>query len=172
MCQRPISLWNFGRRVEKSVIEAHSKLQGDWKKWTPISLSGGWFNIKMSSYQYRKSHCRDKTILRPSYLHNGISYTGKMTSLYWIRALHFSGRCYKKMSCAILKRPHQSSYHNDTALWIPFIWGGRYHLNSCNWCFILTHLLHIMGTQHWFRQWLSAEKVSCHAYMRLCIHSK
>ena len=24
--------------------------------------------------------------LRPSYLHNGISHTGKMTSLYWIRA--------------------------------------------------------------------------------------
>ena len=48
--------------------------------------SGGWFNKKMPSYQYRKSHCGDKTILRPSYLHNGISYTGKMTSLYWIRA--------------------------------------------------------------------------------------
>ena len=48
--------------------------------------SGGWFNKKMSSYQYRKSHCGDKTILRPSYLYNGISYTGKMTSLYWIRA--------------------------------------------------------------------------------------
>ena len=47
----------------------------------------GWFNIKMSSYQYRKSHCGDKTLLRPSYLHNGISYTGKMTSSYWIRAL-------------------------------------------------------------------------------------
>ena len=47
---------------------------------------GPWFNIKMSSHQYRKSHCGDKTILRPSYLHNGISYTGKMTSLYWIRA--------------------------------------------------------------------------------------
>ena len=41
----------------------------------------------MTSYQYRKSHCGDKTILRPSYLHNGISYTGKMSSLYWIRAL-------------------------------------------------------------------------------------
>ena len=25
-------------------------------------------------------------ILQPSYLHNGISYTGKMTSLYWIKA--------------------------------------------------------------------------------------
>ena len=24
-----------------------------------------------------KPHCGDKTILRPSYLHNGISYTGK-----------------------------------------------------------------------------------------------
>ena len=49
--------------------------------------SGPRFNIKMTSYQYRKSHCGDKTILRPSYLHNGISYTGKTTSLYWIRAL-------------------------------------------------------------------------------------
>ena len=53
---------------------------GCW--WT-----AGWLNIKMPSYLYRKSHCGDKTILRPSYLHNGISYTGKMTSLYWIRAL-------------------------------------------------------------------------------------
>ena len=43
---------------------------------------GGWFNIKITSYQYRKSHCGDKTILRPSYLHNGISYTDKITSLY------------------------------------------------------------------------------------------
>ena len=46
----------------------------------------GWFNIKMLSYQYRKSHCGDKTVVRSSYLHNGISYTGKTTSLYWIRA--------------------------------------------------------------------------------------
>ena len=48
---------------------------------------GPWFNIKMSSYQCRKSHCGDKTVVRSSYLHNGISYTGKMSSLYWIRAL-------------------------------------------------------------------------------------
>ena len=40
------------------------------------------FSIKMPSYQYRKYHCGDKTILRPSNLHNGISYAGKMTSLY------------------------------------------------------------------------------------------
>ena len=50
--------------------------------WSP----GPRFNIKMSSYQYRKSHCGDKTVVRSSYLHSGISYTGKMSSLYWIGA--------------------------------------------------------------------------------------
>ena len=38
---------------------------------------GPWFNINMSSYQYRKSHCGDKTVVRSSYLNNRISYTGK-----------------------------------------------------------------------------------------------
>ena len=42
---------------------------------------GDWFNIKMASYQHMKAHCAGKTILQPSYLHNAISYTGKMTSL-------------------------------------------------------------------------------------------
>ena len=42
------------------------------------------FNLMMWSYQYRKSHCGYKTILRPSYVYNRISYTGKTTSLYWI----------------------------------------------------------------------------------------
>ena len=52
-----------------------------WGRW-----SGPRFNIKMPSYQYRKSYCGDKTVVRSSYLHNGISYTGKTRSLYWIRA--------------------------------------------------------------------------------------
>ena len=51
----------------------------------------GWCNKNMSSCQYRKHHCGDKTILRPSYLHNEISYTGKMTYIYWIRALEYYG---------------------------------------------------------------------------------
>ena len=50
------------------------------------NISGSRFNIKMPSYQYRKSHCGDKTVAISSYLHNGVSYTGKTTSLYWIRA--------------------------------------------------------------------------------------
>ena len=60
------------------------------QRWTLLmewpTRPGPRFNIKMTSYWYRKSHCGDKTILRPSYLHNGISYTGKTTSLYWIGA--------------------------------------------------------------------------------------
>ena len=48
---------------------------------------GHWFNMKMPPYQDRKSHCRDRTILRPSYLPNENSYTGKMTSLCWIKTL-------------------------------------------------------------------------------------
>ena len=43
-----------------------------------------WFNLKMSSYQYRKSHRGEKTVVRSSYLHNWIFYTGKTTSWYWI----------------------------------------------------------------------------------------
>ena len=59
-----------------------------WTRYVECHLdSGGWFKIKMSSYQYRKSHCGDKTILTSSYLHNGISYTDRTTCLYWIRAL-------------------------------------------------------------------------------------
>ena len=42
--------------------------------------------LSISDIQGANSIKRDKTIIRPSYLHNGISYTGKMTSLYWIGA--------------------------------------------------------------------------------------
>ena len=56
------------------------------------SCPGPWINIQMSLYQYRKFNCGDKTILRPSYVQNGISYTGKMISLYWIRVQFIIGR--------------------------------------------------------------------------------
>ena len=51
--------------------------------WQPEA----WFNIKMSSYQFRISHCGDKMVIKSSYLYNGISYTGKMTSLHWFDPL-------------------------------------------------------------------------------------
>ena len=83
------------------VINLRDKLwTTDLVSWTYVHGAGWYclkndlgpdFNIKMTSYQYRKSHCRDKTVERSSYLHNGNSFTGKTTSLYWIRAL---GGCW------------------------------------------------------------------------------
>ena len=66
-----------------------------WDIWP-----GTWFNIKMSPYQYRKSHCGDKTVIRASYLHNGISYTGKMTSSYWFDPLQLiqKSNCFAPFS--------------------------------------------------------------------------
>ena len=41
--------------------------------WTNVDQDPWpWFNIKMSSYQYMKSHCGGKTVIRLSCLHNGI----------------------------------------------------------------------------------------------------
>ena len=37
-----------------------------------MTSPGPWFNMKMPLNQYRNSHCGDKTILRLSYLHNGV----------------------------------------------------------------------------------------------------
>ena len=101
-----------------------------------LSISRGYFlapiQYKMTSYQYRKSHCGymtilrpsylnngisytdkisyqygksqsvDKTILRPCYLHYGISYTGKIAYLYWIRAQASINRFMAGVSVALL----------------------------------------------------------------------
>ena len=74
-------------RLWLAFVECNQLIRITWSDMR----AGPRFNIKMTSYQYRKSHCGDKTILRPSYPHNGISYTGKTTSLYWIRTLHTTG---------------------------------------------------------------------------------
>ena len=73
---------------------------------TGLKVQGPDFSVKMLSYQYWKSHCGDKTVVRSSHLHNGISYTGKMTSLYWIRV---------QLSTAIL-----SLFHHGPS-WTPNI---------------------------------------------------
>ena len=97
--------WNDNCRKFKSwwIGEARVKLS-----------SGPRFNIKMLSYQCSKSHCGYKTILQPSYLQNGNSYTGKMTSLYWIRALvptvfvthGISHKTWLQICCALFSSDH------------------------------------------------------------------
>ena len=72
---------------------AGNHMQCYWSNLTCDWLSIVWTYSKQETenrawglVQYRKSNCGDKTILRPSYLHNGISYTGKTPSCHWIRA--------------------------------------------------------------------------------------
>ena len=87
-----ISNLNFTKHLPTKT--SNSVAKSFWDKsniFSPFrpSTPWGWFNKNIPSYQYRKSHCGDKTVVRSSYLHNGISYTGKMSSLYWIGALLF-----------------------------------------------------------------------------------
>ena len=70
-----------------SAVSTNHNIPGKLGQYHSCCCPGPWFNIKMSSYQYRKYHCGDKTAVRSSYLHNGISYTGKMISFYWIGPL-------------------------------------------------------------------------------------
>ena len=82
-------------------------------------LPRGWFSMNMPSYQYRNSYCGDKTILCPSYLHNGIPYTGKMNYLFWIWAqVTDSLQCHPLL---IRHSPGQSSAPSDGMLvtWEP-----------------------------------------------------
>ena len=54
-----------------------------------IVLASAWRLIQNKDHilQYMNSHRGDETVLRPSYLHSGISYSGKTTSIYDIYLL-------------------------------------------------------------------------------------
>ena len=57
---------------------------GYWVERERQRRGGLWFNIKMI-YQYMTSwECGDKTVVRPSCLNNGNSYTGETVLLYWM----------------------------------------------------------------------------------------
>ena len=77
----------FKRTIVKN---SHRINSSHWNGIGSVTLLNGRpgprFNIKMSSCQYRKSLCGDNMVIRSSYLHNGISYTGKTASSYWIRS--------------------------------------------------------------------------------------
>ena len=100
----------------------------------PVSAPGPRFNIKMSSYQYRKSHCGDKTAVRSSYLHNGISYTHKTASLYidgLMQEKHHSSALTMKLHLSCIK---SSIYYNKCL-----------HMSSKTWGRSTSNLYHLWG---------------------------
>ena len=72
-------------------------------------------------YKYRKFHYGDKVVLRPSYLHNGISHTGKLVILYWISPQVTSGRVMK---------PH---YPRDTIISLRCRKYNYTDMTNCSW---------------------------------------
>ena len=88
--------WKIGVKIlqflKKGGQYSTSEIRGQNSAPPPVFIFFFWdvlrapFQYEKMSYQYRKSHCGEKKVVRSSHLHNGISYAGK-TSLYWIRAL-------------------------------------------------------------------------------------
>ena len=113
---------------------------------TPI-LPGPWFNIKMSSYQYRKSHCGDKMVVRSSYLHNGISYTGKMASLYWFSPQMCSKYPFEIWGCKI----HSTSLRCHCVNWHSWSFHVKQRIRSSN-----------LADTHIDTMWWMVEVNCCH----------
>ena len=128
------------------------------------NVSGPWFNIKISSYQYRKSHCGDKTVVRPSYLHNGISYTGKMVSLYWISPLLLTqviGRALTYHGLIIIFLPCQGEF------WVGVTKAPYAHF-STGYIFYL-YFCKVLGITSIFDRYIIA---ACQIWMRYSIFNQ
>ena len=82
-CHTKDQPFHWLRNVIKQVA-CHLAFCGccDIVQYHGIERSGRCRGIDIASYQYRNSHCGDTMIWWLSYLHNGISYPGKVTSLY------------------------------------------------------------------------------------------
>ena len=120
-----------------------------------LEPSGPWLNLNMSSYQYRKSHCGDKTVVRPSYLHNGISYTGKMASF-----IESAPRCWQDLAmkkqitliqswtASPLMKALAQCWHKSG---LTTILVGR-HLTNSPWLGKTAHIWICNLNHHWFKQ--------------------
>ena len=99
------------------------------------------FTINMPSYHNRKSHCRDKTVLWPSYLHNGIVFSILIRHLYIESAARLLDDSHHncQIQHAVKQRFHDTNmllllcgintYHTDWHL-LPDTWIKRITLNA------------------------------------------
>ena len=73
--------------------------------WYSAMEGGGWISRShLTSMEIRRP-------LQPSYLHNGIFYTDKMTSLYWIRTQEAVAACNMSETYFNTLRPRQNGRH-------------------------------------------------------------
>ena len=98
--------WYSLRRTNKSLSLTHKYFSWVWKYLKTqiyfIFPKPGFSMTRSNTLQHKQrahsiqtcrlisigAHCRDRAVLRPSYIHSGISITGK-TYLYWVRTQSF-----------------------------------------------------------------------------------
>ena len=93
------------------ITKRGDRLKPQHLGWPATTISTWFLLLPYVNYmEWRESYCGDRMILWSSYLHNGISYTGRMTSLYWIRPKINTMAMYN--SCLINQYPPSSpKYH-------------------------------------------------------------
>ena len=144
-----VQLWVLSKRcyLLPSLYQMHQSASEE-----NTLRSGAWFNIKMLSYQCRKSHSRDKTVVRSSYLHDEIFFTGKMESWYWSKSLH-SGKLENnslRPSDTIWRHRSGSTLAQVMAY---FLMAPSHYLNQC-WLIISKVLWH-SSEDHFLRDTLA-----------------
>ena len=113
--------------------------------WYPYSIS----------FQYRKFHCEDKTVIRLSYLHNQISYACKIWYIYYTPCtMELLGGGIILVSLHPFVRPSHmlcplcgllpiswiificgtNKTHEGTVCCIPFLGKGQGHTDHSNLC--------------------------------------
>ena len=71
--------WEVGNifAARESIVRIDSATDDTIRVSLTVAIRFTDASVNRYTPKYRKSHCGDKTISRQSYLHNGISYTGK-----------------------------------------------------------------------------------------------
>ena len=113
-------------------------------------------------HHYRKPHCGDKAVVRSSYLHNGISYTDKMTSLYQTNPLVDSCQSPLLFTLEIktnINYPWKTTQYNALKYYKSYI-NKKPQLHQQH------RIRTITGIFRWFSKWYSRKSshISCWYY--------
>ena len=98
--------------------------------------------------------CCQKQILRPSYLQNGISYTGKMTSLYWIKAqVSRTWTCiyipWHSVRCSYLSLPLIPPFGAKVPVWCTLVQTPK----RCRHAYWVLCMQSLLSTRCRFKHW-------------------
>ena len=160
-----MEIWWFVLHICKCYFDFRSMFNDDicmhWVSYklyyhVPQMISGSWFNKKCPLTSKGNPHFGDKTVLRPSYLHNEISFTGKTSSLYSIRAqvcysLHITdpGDPSSQVTDSITSITYVILYTTSRHCPVPwqYITGimPLIHNLLFGWCWILVSFAHIFS---------------------------